>query len=180
MEEESTAVCDLSGFKMAVAMLLIGGNRHTFAMYMNEVSGMMKQMFKNGHWPDSVDAKSVDTLMRIPKLIKELKDFLIQACKEKDIEGDLRILLNEQAKDGGILVIKHVNNFPPEHLPPLYNILFNEVTQATKHQLTSWTFTFPLRSRPTDVMQNYKPMGTSHGPRSKKSLDFSERAAISN
>ncbi|RZC79610.1 hypothetical protein C5167_042186 [Papaver somniferum] len=83
-------------------------------------------------WNDvSVDAKS-DT-----KPIKELKDFLIQACKEKDIEGDLRILLNEQAKDGGILVIKHVNNFPPEHLPPLYNILFNEVTQATKHQARS-------------------------------------------
>ncbi|RZC83312.1 hypothetical protein C5167_046096 [Papaver somniferum] len=131
------------------------------------------------------------------------KGVLSESSSEE--ESDLRMLLNEQAQDVGLLVIKHVNNFPPELLPPLYNILFNEVAQAAKHEptyfkfkvyllitriyklnnanqrkgtsnsdsdepiiyvwpedevfhkLSSWTFTFPLRSRPAD--ENYKPMG---------------------
>ncbi|KAI3976966.1 hypothetical protein MKX01_008824 [Papaver californicum] len=154
------------------------------------------------------------------KPIKELKNFLLRSCKEKDIVGDLRILLNEQAQDVGLLVIKHVNNFPPELLPPLYNILFNEVAQAAKleptyfkfkvyllvtriykfnnanqrkgasksdsgepiiyvwpedevfHKLSSWTFTFPLRSRPTDEMKNYKPMGLVMALEAKKIPTF--------
>ncbi|XP_026412512.1 protein BCCIP homolog [Papaver somniferum] len=154
------------------------------------------------------------------KPIKELKNFLLRACKEKDIVGGLRMLLNEQAQDVGLLVIKHVNNFPPELLPPLYNILFNEVAQAAKHEptyfkfkvyllitriyklnnanqrkgasksdsdepiiyvwpedevfhkLSSWTFTFPLRSRPTDEMKNYKPMGLVMALEAKKVPTF--------
>ncbi|KAI3862792.1 hypothetical protein MKW98_008632 [Papaver atlanticum] len=150
------------------------------------------------------------------KPIKELKNFVLRACKEKVTVGDLRMLLNEQAQDVGLLVIKHVNNFPPELLPPLYNILFNEVAQAAKHEptyfkfkvyllitriyklnnanqrkgtsksdsdepiiyvwpedevfhkLSSWTFTFPLRSRPTDEMKNYKPMGLVMALEAKK------------
>ncbi|KAI3971887.1 hypothetical protein MKW92_019553, partial [Papaver armeniacum] len=154
------------------------------------------------------------------KPIKELKNFLVRACKEKDIVGDLRILLNEQAQGVGLLVIKHVNNIPPELLPPLYNILFNEVAQAAKHEptyfkfkvyllitriyklnnanqrkgtsksdndepilyvwpedevfhkLSLWSFTFPLRSRPTDEMKNYKPMGLVMALEAKKIPTF--------
>ncbi|KAI3894693.1 hypothetical protein MKX03_031623 [Papaver bracteatum] len=137
------------------------------------------------------------------KPIKELKNFLFRACKEKVTVGDLRMLLNEQAHDVGLLVIKHVNDFPPELLTPLYNILFNEVAQAAKHELinanqrkgtsksdsdepiiyawpedevfhklSSWTFTFPLRSRPTDEMKNYKPMGLVMALEAKKVLTF--------
>ncbi|KAI3940283.1 hypothetical protein MKW92_052648, partial [Papaver armeniacum] len=44
--------------------------------------------------------------------------------------------VGEGTQDVGLLVIKHVNNFPPELLPPLHNILFNEVAQAPKHETT--------------------------------------------
>ncbi|RZC58238.1 hypothetical protein C5167_005554 [Papaver somniferum] len=164
---------------------------------------------------DGVIKVRVDT-----KPIKELKNFLLRSCKEKDIVGDLRILLNEEAQGIGLLVIKHVNNIPPELLPPLYNILFNEVAQAAKHEptyfkfkvhllitriyklnnanqrkgtskndsdepilyvwpedevfhkLSLWSFTFPLRSRPTDEMKNYNPMGLVMALEAKKVPTF--------
>ncbi|OVA01484.1 BCP1 family [Macleaya cordata] len=132
------------------------------------------------------------------KSIKEIKDFLLEVCDEKDVLGDLRMLLDQQAKNVGLLVSRHVVNFPPELLPPLYSALFDEVAQAAKderryfsfkvyllvtriykhkkagkrkgtlkscsddpiiyvwpedeifHKLSSWSFTFPLRSRQTD------------------------------
>ncbi|KAI3888501.1 hypothetical protein MKX03_015131, partial [Papaver bracteatum] len=65
----------------------------------------------------------------IPNPSRSSRIFLLRACKEKDIVGDLRILLNEQAQGIGLLVIKHMNNIPRELFPPLYNILFNEVAQ---------------------------------------------------
>ncbi|OVA03185.1 BCP1 family [Macleaya cordata] len=141
------------------------------------------------------------------KSIKEIKDFLLKVCDEKDVLGDLRILLDEQTKNVGLLVSRHVVNFPPELLPPLYNALFDEVARAAQdepryfsfkvyllvtriykhknadqrkrtskscsddpiiyvwpedeifHKLSSWTYTFPLRSRPTDELKNYKSVG---------------------
>ncbi|KAI3900743.1 hypothetical protein MKW92_036318 [Papaver armeniacum] len=199
---------------------------------------------------DSEEENGVSKAQVDTKPIKELKNFLLRACKEKDIVGDLRILLNEQAQGVGLLVIKHVNNIPPELLTPLYNILFNEVAQAAKHeptyfkfkvyllitrinklnnanqrkgtsksdsdepilyvwpedevfhkvstryfevlqtvtsflvyifhiknfsyslQLSLWSFTFPLRSRPTDEMKNYKPMGLVMALEAKKVPTF--------
>ncbi|KAI3860889.1 hypothetical protein MKW92_006178, partial [Papaver armeniacum] len=41
--------------------------------------------------------------------------------------------VGEETQDVGPVVIKHVNNFPPELLP---NIFFNEEAQAPKHEPT--------------------------------------------
>ncbi|KAK7250446.1 hypothetical protein RIF29_32895 [Crotalaria pallida] len=71
------------------------------------------------------------------KCIVEIKDFLLhKASQEKGIANQLRLLLEEQARDVGLLVSQRVVNLPPQLLPPLYNALFDEVSWATEDEPT--------------------------------------------
>lgn len=67
--------------------------------------------------------------------IKELKEYLLKVCG-KDLRGNLRLLLGEQAQDVGLLVSQRVVNLPPQLLPPLYDALFDEVSWATEDEPT--------------------------------------------
>lgn len=70
------------------------------------------------------------------KCIMEFKEFLLKACQDKDVIGDLRSLLGEQAQHVGLLVSQRVVNLPPQLLPPLYDALFDEVSWATEDEPT--------------------------------------------
>ncbi|KAK7258463.1 hypothetical protein RIF29_24041 [Crotalaria pallida] len=71
------------------------------------------------------------------KCIVEIKDFLLhKASQEKGVADQLRLLLEEQARDVGLLVSQRVVNLPPQLLPPLYNALFDEVSWATEDEPT--------------------------------------------
>ncbi|KAF3432158.1 hypothetical protein FNV43_RR26897 [Rhamnella rubrinervis] len=70
------------------------------------------------------------------KCILELKKFLLRVCKEKDIIGNLRLLLGEEAHSVGLLVSHRVINLPPQLLPHIYDGLFNEVSWATEDEPT--------------------------------------------
>ncbi|GAA0170106.1 hypothetical protein LIER_24444 [Lithospermum erythrorhizon] len=74
--------------------------------------------------------------------IRELKDFLLNACREESVLSSLRSILEEQAKEVGLLVSRRVVNLPPQLLPPLYDSLFDEVSWATEDE-------------PTDELRNY-------------------------
>ncbi|KDO57862.1 hypothetical protein CISIN_1g023271mg [Citrus sinensis] len=71
------------------------------------------------------------------KCIKELKEFLLKVCQEKDVIRDLRLLMGEQAHDVGLLVSQRVVNLPPQLLPPLHDALFDEVSWATEDEPTA-------------------------------------------
>ncbi|EFH47319.1 hypothetical protein ARALYDRAFT_487162 [Arabidopsis lyrata subsp. lyrata] len=103
------------------------------------------------------------------KCFRELKEFLLKVCSEKNVASDLELLVEKKAKDVGLLVSQRVMNLPPQLLPPLYDGLFDEVSWATEdepteqlrgsfrfksyilitkiHKLTSWSFTFPIHSQ---------------------------------
>ncbi|CAL5338947.1 unnamed protein product [Camellia sinensis] len=68
--------------------------------------------------------------------IKELKEFLLQVCKEKDLLDNLKLVFGEQAQTVGLLVSQRVVNLPPQLLPPLYDALFDEVSWATEDEPT--------------------------------------------
>ncbi|XP_038726079.1 protein BCCIP homolog isoform X2 [Tripterygium wilfordii] len=70
------------------------------------------------------------------KSIKELKEFLLKACKQKDVMKSLRSLLEEQAQSVGLLVSQRVVNLPPQLLPPLYDALFDEISWAIEDEPT--------------------------------------------
>ncbi|KAG2708391.1 hypothetical protein I3760_05G190700 [Carya illinoinensis] len=70
------------------------------------------------------------------KCILELKEFLLKACQEKDVQDNLISLLGEQAQYVGLLVSQRVVNLPPQLLPPLYDALFDEVSWATEDEPT--------------------------------------------
>ncbi|KAJ6752472.1 hypothetical protein OIU85_002851 [Salix viminalis] len=70
------------------------------------------------------------------KCIAELKEFLLKHCLEKNIKGDLRVLLGEQAHNVGLLVSRRVVNLPPQLLPPLYDALCDEISWATEDEPT--------------------------------------------
>ncbi|XP_052186721.1 protein BCCIP homolog isoform X3 [Diospyros lotus] len=70
------------------------------------------------------------------KCIKELTDFLLKACKDKDILGNLRSFFKEQMQNVGLLVSQRVVNLPPQLLPPLYDALFDEISWATEDERT--------------------------------------------
>ncbi|GFS32993.1 CDK inhibitor P21 binding protein [Actinidia rufa] len=125
------------------------------------------------------------------KCVKEIKDVLLKQCKEKDVLDNLRSFLGVQAQNVGLLVSQRVVNLPPQLLPPLYDALFDEVSWATEdehknpcqkegghssseeatiynkpedeifHQLSSWSFTFPLSTQQlsTHELRNYKLVG---------------------
>lgn len=65
----------------------------------------------------------------------ELKDFLLKACQEKDVQDNLISLLGEQAQFVGLMVSQRLVNLPPQLLPPLYDALFDEVSWATEDEV---------------------------------------------
>ncbi|MED6159395.1 hypothetical protein PIB30_041962 [Stylosanthes scabra] len=73
---------------------------------------------------------------REQKCITDVKEFLLsKAHQEKGIADKLRLLLEEQARDIGILVSQRVLNLPPQLLPHLYEALFDEVSWATEDEV---------------------------------------------
>ncbi|GAA0165262.1 hypothetical protein LIER_20708 [Lithospermum erythrorhizon] len=68
--------------------------------------------------------------------IKEIKKFLFDVCREEDVLSSLRTILEEQAKEVGLLVSRRVVNLPPQLLPPLYDSLFDEISWATEDEPT--------------------------------------------
>ncbi|KAK6921641.1 BCP1 family, partial [Dillenia turbinata] len=70
------------------------------------------------------------------RCIRELKEYLLKVCQERTILDDLRLLLEEQAHNVGLLVSQRVVNLPPQLLPPLHDALFDEITWATEDEPT--------------------------------------------
>ncbi|KAG7549399.1 BCP1 family [Arabidopsis thaliana x Arabidopsis arenosa] len=70
------------------------------------------------------------------KCFRELQEFLLKVCSEKNVASDLELLLEKKAKDVGLLVSQRVMNLPPQLLPPLYDGLFDEVSWATEDEPT--------------------------------------------
>ncbi|ESQ39084.1 hypothetical protein EUTSA_v10001552mg [Eutrema salsugineum] len=70
------------------------------------------------------------------KCFRELKEFLLKVCSEKNVSSDLELLLEKKAQDVGLLVSQRVMNLPPQLLPPLYDGLFDEVLWATEDEPT--------------------------------------------
>uniref|UniRef100_A0A1J3F5T8 Protein BCCIP homolog n=1 Tax=Noccaea caerulescens TaxID=107243 RepID=A0A1J3F5T8_NOCCA len=70
------------------------------------------------------------------KSFRELREFLLKVCPEKNVASDLKLLLEKKAKDVGLLVSQRVTNLPPQLLPPLYDGLFDEVSWATEDEPT--------------------------------------------
>lgn len=69
------------------------------------------------------------------KCFRELKEFLLKVCSEKNVASDLELLLEKKAKDVGLLVSQRVMNLPLQLLPPLYDGLFDEVSWATEDEV---------------------------------------------
>ncbi|VVB03358.1 unnamed protein product [Arabis nemorensis] len=70
------------------------------------------------------------------KCFRELKEFLLKVCSEKNRASDLKMLLEKNTQDVGLLVSQRVMNLPPQLLPPLYDGLFDEVLWATEDEPT--------------------------------------------
>ncbi|CAE6086048.1 unnamed protein product [Arabidopsis arenosa] len=70
------------------------------------------------------------------KCFRELQEFLLKVCSEKNVASDLELLLEKKAKDVGLLVSQRVMNLPPQLLPPLYDGLLDEVSWATEDEPT--------------------------------------------
>ncbi|KAF6175202.1 hypothetical protein GIB67_035083 [Kingdonia uniflora] len=70
------------------------------------------------------------------KCVNEIKGFLLKACQDKDVTCKMRLLIEEQAHNIGLLVSQRVLNLPPQLLPPLYDALFDEVSWATEDEPT--------------------------------------------
>ncbi|KAK1305506.1 hypothetical protein QJS10_CPA10g01360 [Acorus calamus] len=70
------------------------------------------------------------------RCIKDVKEFLLKVCHDKDLKSQLKSLLEEQVSDVGLLVSQRVVNLPPQLLPPLYDALFDEVSWATEDEPT--------------------------------------------
>ncbi|RYR19321.1 hypothetical protein Ahy_B03g064074 isoform F [Arachis hypogaea] len=110
---------------------------------------------------------------REQKCITEVKDFLLSKTRqEKGITDKLRLLLEEQARDIGLLVSQRVLNLPPQLLPHLYEALFDEVSWATedehknivkKRKPSSDDDEAIIYVKPEDEifhkLKNYRPMG---------------------
>ncbi|KAL3370011.1 hypothetical protein AABB24_007170, partial [Solanum stoloniferum] len=113
----------------------------------------------------------------------DLKEFLLKACRQKDVFSKLSLFLGDQAKDVGLLVSQRVVNLHPQLLPPLYDALFDEVSWATEdeptkelrssfcfkfylviskiYKLSSWSFSFPLHTQlvRTDELKDHRLTG---------------------
>jgi hypothetical protein len=79
------------------------------------------------------------------RCIKDLKDYLLGVCGDKDTKKKLRALLEEKASTVGLLVCRRFVNFPYEMVPKMYDSLFDEVSWATEDEvgfLSSTTICF--------------------------------------
>ncbi|XP_006650919.1 protein BCCIP homolog [Oryza brachyantha] len=70
------------------------------------------------------------------RCIKDLKDYLLAVCADKDTKKKLKQLLEEKAPDVGLLVCRRFVNFPYELVPKMYESLFDEVSWATEDEPT--------------------------------------------
>uniref|UniRef100_A0A803LS86 Protein BCCIP homolog n=1 Tax=Chenopodium quinoa TaxID=63459 RepID=A0A803LS86_CHEQI len=70
------------------------------------------------------------------KCITEIRDYLLKVCEEKNVVGELKRLLEDQADHVGLVVSQRVMNLPPQLLPHLYNALFDEILWATEDEPT--------------------------------------------
>uniref|UniRef100_A0A803M9A2 Protein BCCIP homolog n=1 Tax=Chenopodium quinoa TaxID=63459 RepID=A0A803M9A2_CHEQI len=70
------------------------------------------------------------------KCITEIRDYLLKVCEEKNVVGELKRLLEDQADHVGLVVSQRVMNLPPQLLPHLYNALFDEISWVTEDEPT--------------------------------------------
>ncbi|RLN17121.1 hypothetical protein C2845_PM02G41170 [Panicum miliaceum] len=69
------------------------------------------------------------------RCIKDLKEYLLAVCSDKDAKRQLKSLLEEKASSVGLLVCRRFVNFPYELVPKLYDALFDEVSWATEDEV---------------------------------------------
>ena len=67
--------------------------------------------------------------------MKDLKDYLLAVCGDKDAKKKLKSLLEEKASTAGLLVCRRFVNFPYEMVPKMYDSLFDEVSWATEDEV---------------------------------------------
>ncbi|KAM3318570.1 hypothetical protein ACQJBY_035997 [Aegilops geniculata] len=70
------------------------------------------------------------------RCIKDLKEYLLAVCGDKDTKKKLKSLLEEKASTVGLLVCRRFVNFPYEMVPKMYDSLFDEVAWATEDEPT--------------------------------------------
>jgi len=70
------------------------------------------------------------------RCIKDLKEYLLPVCSDKDTKRQLKSLLEEKASSVSLLVCRRFVNFPYELVPKLYDALFDEVSWATEDEPT--------------------------------------------
>ncbi|XP_008798016.2 protein BCCIP homolog [Phoenix dactylifera] len=70
------------------------------------------------------------------RCIKELKQFLVEVCSDESTKTKMKLLLEQQASDVGLLVSQRFVNCPYQLVPPLYDALFDEVSWATEDEPT--------------------------------------------
>ncbi|GAB4846311.1 hypothetical protein Ancab_025316 [Ancistrocladus abbreviatus] len=71
------------------------------------------------------------------KCIMQLKNYLLKICQKKELLGKLKVLLEDQKDNVGLLVSQHVANLPLQLLPHLYDALFDEISWATEDEPTA-------------------------------------------
>jgi protein BCP1 len=69
------------------------------------------------------------------RCIKDLSEYLLSVCTDKDAKKKLKPLLQENASNVGLLVCGRFVNFPYELVPKLYDSLFDEVSWATEDEV---------------------------------------------
>ncbi|XP_074580660.1 protein BCCIP homolog [Curcuma longa] len=70
------------------------------------------------------------------RCIKELKEFLLEACTEEATKKKMKTYLERHAGDVGLLVSQRFVNSPNQLVPPLYDALFDEIAWATEDEPT--------------------------------------------
>uniref|UniRef100_R7W9N5 Protein BCCIP homolog n=1 Tax=Aegilops tauschii TaxID=37682 RepID=R7W9N5_AEGTA len=70
------------------------------------------------------------------RCIKDLKEYLLAVCGDKDTKEKLKSLLEDKASTVGLLVCRRFVNFPYEMVPKMYDSLFDEVSWATEDEPT--------------------------------------------
>lgn len=91
------------------------------------------------------------------KCIMDLKEFLIGVCGDESMKKKLKLLLEQQANDVGLLVSQRFVNCPHQLVPPLYDALFDEVSWATEDEPSQElrdSFCFKLYLLITKIYEN--------------------------
>ncbi|GAB4846310.1 hypothetical protein Ancab_025315 [Ancistrocladus abbreviatus] len=70
------------------------------------------------------------------KCIMQLKNYLLKICQKNELLGKLKVLLEDQKDNVGLLVSQRVANLPLQLLPHLYDALFDEISWATEDEPT--------------------------------------------